>query len=77
MDMLVPAACPLVRRFAVAEDGGFIGGDAAAEVLLDIRGILVGVSFARDEAVYASSRCSFELLAAILTTDGDPAMVGK
>jgi hypothetical protein len=51
VDTLGPAACPLVRRFAMVEDGGFMVGDAAVEVLLDIRGILVGVSFVRDEVV--------------------------
>lgn len=46
--------CTLIRRFAMDDDEGFGGGDAAVEVRLDIRGILVGVSFVRLELVYAT-----------------------
>jgi hypothetical protein len=44
-DVASPATCILVRRGPTADPEGFNGGDAAAEVRLEIRGILVGVSF--------------------------------
>lgn len=52
---LRPPVCTLVRRFALDDEDGFGGdGEAAVEVRLDIRGILVRVSFVRLELVYAN-----------------------
>ena len=51
-----PPVCALVRRFDLDEEDGFGGdGEAAVEVRLDMRGILVGVSFVRLELVYVAN----------------------
>ena len=51
-----PPVCTLMRRFALDDEDGFGGdGEVAVEVRLDIRGILVGVSFTRLGLVYATN----------------------
>lgn len=44
-DVATPPVWTLVRRLPTVEPDIFNGGDPAAEVRLEIRGILVGVSF--------------------------------
>lgn len=71
----------LVRRLATG-NVFFKGGDATAEVLLEMRGIFVGVSFGlpdvefmRDEG--GGSLTSFDTCELIVPTEGDPAIVGN
>lgn len=80
----VAVAFALVRRMLRADPEFLSGGDAAAEVRLEMRGILVGVSFGRPETEFNSddggSLNSFkvwELLVPFVLTEGDPAMVGS
>lgn len=72
-------------RLAVSTDVEFLpGGDGTADVRLDIRGILVGVSLGNPDVELSSeavkSRLSFkvcELLLPVVPTEGDPAIVGS
>jgi hypothetical protein len=63
----------LARRAVEVEY--FNGGEPAADVRLEIRGILVGVSFVKDDE--GGSLPSCELFVAMFPTDGEPAMVGN
>lgn len=74
---------PLARRTVVLALGieDFKGGDETAEVRLEIRGILVGVSFGFPDAEFISvdgggSLFSLEVCV-MVPTDGEPAMVGN
>jgi hypothetical protein len=75
--------CPLARRVPTTDPDVFNGGDATAEVLLEMRGILVGVSLRWPVTVISvdgGSLESFEiceLLVPFMPTDGDPAIVGN
>lgn len=74
-----PVILTLVRRLPSAELECFKGGDDTAEVLLDIRGILVGVSFGRPEVeLFKDEGGSFvELAVPLMPTEGEPAIVGS
>lgn len=67
----------LIRRLAIAALPS--PGDPAADVRLEIRGILVGVSFDILPIEFSSTDggCSFDTLYPVVPTDGDPAIVGK
>lgn len=74
----------LALLVARAEVECFKGGDDTADDLLEIRGILVGVSFGRPEVEFINdeggSRVSFnvcELLVPVVPTEGEPAIVGS
>ena len=67
----------LARRAAEMDVEYFKGGDPAAEVRLEMRGILVGVSFDSEDVEFIKDGGSCELLAAMFPTDGEPAMVGN
>ena len=80
-DAASPPTWTLVRR---VDPDIFNGGDAVVEVRLDIRGILVGVSFdcdvkefISDDAGSFASLKACEPLVPFMPTDGDPAIVGK
>ena len=70
-----------MRRIPPVDPDIFNGGDAAVEVRLDIRGILVGVSFDCDVTEFINDDGgSFnvcELFVPFMPTDGDPAIVGN
>lgn len=74
-----PVMLTLVRRLPSADVECFKGGDGTAEVRLEIRGILVGVSLGRPEAeLFKDEGGSFAEFAVPLTpTDGEPAIVGS
>ena len=72
----------LARRAADMDAEYFNGGEPAADVRLEMRGILVGVSldsehveFIRDDE--GGSLLSCELFAVAFPTDGEPAIVGS
>lgn len=73
-----------MRRAPITDPDDFNGGEAAAEVRLEIRGILVGVSFDWPVKEFSSdgggsfeSLTICELLVPFVPTDGDPAIVGS
>lgn len=74
---------PLVRRVPRTDPDDFNGGDAAAEVRLEMRGILVGVSLRWPVTVISVDGGSLESLkicevfVPFMPTDGDPAIVGN
>lgn len=74
----------LVRRVANADPLDFKGGEPAADVRLDIRGIFVGVSLGRPEVEFKKeaggslpSLRVCELLVPVVATEGEPAIVGS
>lgn len=72
----------LVRRAVEMDVEYFSGGEPAADVRLEMRGILVGVSFDSADVEFvkddeAGSLPSCKLFAAAFPTDGEPAMVGN
>lgn len=72
----------LVRRMLCADPEFLSGGEATAEVRLEIRGILVGVSFGWPEMEFneegsLNSFSVWELLVPFVPTEGDPAIVGN
>lgn len=82
--MEVDTASALARLVASADVGFLPGGDGAADVRLEIRGILVGVSLGNPDVELSKeegkSRLSFkvcELLLPVVPTEGDPAIVGS
>jgi hypothetical protein len=82
-DVASPPTLTLVRRVPTVDPEVFNGGDPAAEVRLEIRGILVGVSFSCPATEFISDGGSLEsfkiceLLVPFRPTDGDPAIVGN
>lgn len=76
------AASPLALLVAKAEPECFNGGEAVADVRLEMRGIFVGVSFGRPDTEFMSvdGGPSFKvcvLLVPLVAIDGLPAMVGS
>ena len=68
----------LARRAAEVDVEYFNGGEPAADVRLEMRGILVGVSLDSDvEFIKDDDGGSCELFAVTFPTDGEPAMVGN
>ena len=67
----------LARRAAEIDVEYFKGGEPVADVRLEIRGILVGVSFDSVDVGFINDGGSCELFAAMFPTDGEPAMVGN
>lgn len=75
----------LARRILNADPEPLRGGDAAAEVRLEIRGIFVGVSFGYPETEFIdaggggslNSLNSFDGCELFAPTEGDPAIVGN
>jgi hypothetical protein len=57
----------------------FNGGEPAAEVRLEMRGILVGVSLDNEDVEFIKDDDggSCELFAEMFPTDGEPAIVGN
>lgn len=85
-DVESPWTIILVLRLAKADAEVFKGGEAAAEVRLEMRGILVGVSFGRlppelnsADGGSLGSLIVWALFVLFVTvpTEGDPAMVGN
>jgi len=80
----VDAIKPLVRLVVNVETEFFNVGEAAADVRLEMRGILVGVSFGSPEVEFNKEdggslpSCNVrELLVPVVPTEGEPAMVGS
>jgi hypothetical protein len=69
----------LARRAAETDVEYFNGGEPAADVRLEMRGILVGVSLDSEDVEFIKDDDggSCELFAATFPTDGEPAMVGN
>jgi hypothetical protein len=67
----------LARRAAEVDAEYFNGGEPAADVRLEIRGILVGVSFDSEDVEFIKDGGSCKLFGATFPTDGEPAMVGN
>ena len=69
----------LARRAAEMDEEYFNGGEPAADVRLEIRGILVGVSFDSEDVEFIrdDEDGSCKLFAVVFPTDGEPAMVGS
>lgn len=79
-----PVVWVLARRFVKPDAECFNGGEEAADVRLEIRGIFVGVSFGRPMTLFVKdeggSLPSFkvcELFVPFVPTEGEPAMVGN
>lgn len=66
----------LARRATETDVEYFNGGEPAADVRLEMRGILVGVSFDM-EFIKDDEVGSCEVFAATFPADGEPAMVGN
>lgn len=79
LDVVVALTLVLVRRAVIVDWEPFNVGEATAEVLLEIRGIFVGVSFGRPDTEFiADDGGSLELCETLRTpTDGEPAIVGS
>ena len=71
----------LARRVAKIDMEYFNGGEPAADVRLEMRGILVGVSLDSEDVEFIkdddSDGGSCELFTETFPTDGEPAMVGN
>ena len=69
----------LARRAVEMDVEYFNGGESAADVRLEMRGILVGVSLDSEDVEFIKDDDggSCELFAVTVPTDGEPAMVGN
>lgn len=69
----------LARRVAEMDEEYFNGGEPVADVRLEMRGILVGVSLDSEDVEFIKDDDggSWELFAVTFPTDGEPAMVGS
>ena len=69
----------LARRAAEIDVEYFNGGEPAADVRLEMRGIFVGVPLDSEDVEFIKDNDdgSCELFAATFPTDGEPEMVGN